>query len=129
MSVFSDEWRRCMREQYKYVARTGDEVTRPTLTHVMQKVGFGEDELRQLYIEATMRQDDNADDFVPPADIIEPNAAPEPVSNAHPAECQCPSCIQLDVVPHDADGQPIPPEQRDDEEAPDDDAPNQLSLF
>lgn len=128
MSVFSDEWRKCMREQYKYVVRNRDEVTRPTLTHVMKTIGFREDELRQLYIEATMREDENPDDFTPPADIIAPEAA-EAV-NAHPAECQCPSCIQLDLVPHDDDGQPIPPEERD-EEAPDDDddAPNQLSLF
>ena len=51
-SVFADEWRRSLRAQYQHVAQTGDKVTLPSLTEVMLQVGFGEDELRQLKLQA-----------------------------------------------------------------------------
>ena len=72
-SVFFEEWLRSLREQYKHVVRSGDAVTLPTLTAVLENLGFGEDELAQLRLDATMRVDDTADDFVAGfADILDP---------------------------------------------------------
>ena len=45
-SVFFEEWLQSLREQYKHVVRHGDLVTLPTLSAVMGRVGFSEDELR-----------------------------------------------------------------------------------
>ncbi len=70
-SVFFDEWLRSLRAQYQHVLRTGDSVTLPSLTEVMLQVGFGEEELRQLRLDATMRADEVADDFVPDLTILE----------------------------------------------------------
>lgn len=100
-SVFFDEWLRSLREQYKHVVRNNDRVTLPTLTAVMQNVGFGEEELAQLRVEATMHVDDVPSDFRPDLNILESSPAP------HPAECQCPDCMPIDEAAHDADGQPI----------------------
>ncbi len=108
-SVFFEEWLRSLREQYKHVVRSNDKVTLPTLTTVMHNVGFGEDELNQLRLEATMRIDDVADDFVPDLNIAGASAT----ANPHPAECLCPQCIDIDAGAHDADGQPVTPEPAD----------------
>ncbi len=105
-SVFFDEWLRSLREQYKYVVRNNDAVTLPTLTAVMQNVGFGEDELAQLRIEATMHVDDIPPDFKPDLQILDQAQAAQP----HPAECICPQCMPIDEDAHDADGQPKAPD-------------------
>ena len=108
-SVFFDEWLRSLREQYKHVVRNNDQVTLPTLTAVMQNVGFGEEELAQLRVEATMHVDDVPSDFRPDMNILDASLGP------HPAECQCPDCIPIDESAHDADGQPkaVDPEALD----------------
>lgn len=130
-SVFADEWRRCLGEHYKYVMRKQDKATEETLMPILNRVGFTEDELRGLYLEATMRSDDVAEDFLPDAEKALPAddvAQADATFKVHPAECNCPSC--MDVVleeGHDDDGQPIEPEPDDD--APDDDRPQQQSLF
>ena len=103
-SVFFDEWLSSLRAQYQHVVRTDDKVTLPSLTAVMQQVGFGEDELQQLRLEATLHIDDVADGFVPDLDILDKMPAPI----AHPAECQCPDCVSIDESKFDADGQPLP---------------------
>ena len=100
-SVFFDEWLRSLREQYKHVVRSNDRVTLPSLTAVMQNVGFGAEELAQLRVEATMHVDDVPHGFTPDLEILTPSPAP------HPAECMCPDCIPIDEGAHDADGQPI----------------------
>ncbi len=102
-SVFFDEWLRSLRAQYKQVVRNNDRVTLPTLTAVLQNVGFGEAELAQLRIEATMHVDDVAEDFKPDMQILDP----APASQPHPAECICPQCMPIDEAGHDVDGQPI----------------------
>ena len=136
MSVFSEEWRKCLREHYKTVIREGDHVTLDSLRLVMAEVGFGEDELRQLQVEATMRADEVADDFTPDLDILKPQAAAsaEPEFQPHPLECQCPACMEQSLTPHDDEGQPIAPEDLDPEriaaeQDEDDDGPRQLSMF
>ena len=105
-SVFADEWRRSLRAQYQHVAQTGDMVTLPSLTDVMLQVGFGEDELSQLKLQATMHVDDVADGFAPDLNILET----APATIAHPAECQCPQCVPIDESKFDADGQPVTPD-------------------
>jgi hypothetical protein len=151
MSVFSDEWRACLREQYKYVILNNDQVTLRSLLPILERVGFTEGELAQLRVEATMHVDAVPADFVPDLDILKPAEPSVPVDQAfqpHPLECQCPSCVDKNLVPHDADGQPIPADQLDpenpahqsylqkevtlqiEEEAlEDDDNPQQLSMF
>lgn len=90
-SVFFEEWLRSLREQYKHVARSGDSVTLPTLTAVMQNVGFGEAELRQLRLEATLRADDVAEDIVPDLDIVAPaKSAPAQDDDGQPIATQAP---------------------------------------
>lgn len=105
-SVFFDEWLSSLRAQYQHVVRTDDKVTLPSLTAVMQQVGFGEDELRQLRLEATLHVDDVADDFVPDLTILDEARS----TAAHPAECLCPDCAPIDESRFDADGQARPAE-------------------
>ncbi|MDQ7026583.1 MAG: hypothetical protein Q9P01_06470 [Anaerolineae bacterium] len=150
-SVFSDEWRRCLREHYKYVIGKEDKATEETLLPILHRFGFRDDELRELYVEATMR--DMPDDFVPDMERLvqesESTPIPETTFQVHPAECACPSC--MDVVledGHDEEGQPLEepqeievaqdnifpvakPEKDDEEDEKDneDDLPKQKSLF
>lgn len=114
-SIFADEWRDCLRAQYRSVVRNDDQVTLKTLVGVMYEVGFSEAELRELYLQATMRADDVPDDFVPDMDILarpepepmqaapveppapEPEPEPEPVAEAEPtddSEPQLPPGVQ-----------------------------------
>jgi rubredoxin len=128
-SVFFEEWRKCLQEHYKAVIRRDDQLTERTLVPVLHKVGFTDDELRALYIEATLRTEDLPEGYVPnlsrfePADtatesIPTPKPAlkqgqpPEPTFQAHPAECSCPSCMdKVDLLKHDREGQPLTPDQ------------------
>lgn len=127
MSVFSDEWRICLREQYKYVIRNNDTVTLPSLTNVMHQVGFTDDELAQLRMEITMRTEDVPEDFVLDLNILRTESKE---FQPHPLECQCPSCMTQSLTPHDDEGQPIALEDLDVEEYGDDpDAPQQLTMF
>jgi hypothetical protein len=77
-SIFSEEWRDCLRAHYTYVVRMGDQGTERTLRGVMHEAGFGEGELRELYVLATAHVDDAGGDFVPDMDIFE-QAEPAPV--------------------------------------------------
>ncbi|MCU0474943.1 MAG: hypothetical protein MUC99_02315 [Anaerolineae bacterium] len=110
-SPFTDEWRACLREHYKATARANERETLKTLGGVMNRVGFREDELRELYVLATMRADDLPADFVPDLEQVgAPTPPPEaaaPLENRHPLECQCPSCVEKNLVPHDRDGQAL----------------------
>jgi hypothetical protein len=142
MSIFSEAWRACLRAQYKYVFRTNDRVTENSLTSIMLDVGFTEDELARLRVEATMHVDDLPDGFVPDLDILNQDDAPSQVKapippeafQPHPLECQCPACMEMHLTPHDEEGQPIMPdkESRDAgsvEEDEDPDSPQQLTMF
>jgi hypothetical protein len=136
MSVFSDDWRDCLREQYKSVVRNDDQVTLPSLTNVMYQVGFTEDELTQLRIQATMRTEDMADGFVPDMPVFQPSVQGNSVEAvAHPLECQCPECVGVNLAPHDEEGQPLEGDdllefaERQEFEADDEDSPTQMSLF
>ena len=91
-SVFFEEWLRSLREHYKHVVRINDEVTLPTLSAVMQNVGFSEDELAQLRVEATMHVDDVGADFVLDPDILKGSST----IRAHPRDCPCPQDVSGD---------------------------------
>lgn len=105
-SVFFEEWIRSLREQYKHVVRQDDRVTLPTLTAVMVDVGFSEDELAHLRVEATMHVDDIGSDHVADMEILEQTLP-------HAAECLCPVCARNNDSYSDIDDQPLPiePEQ------------------
>ena len=135
MSVFSDDWRECLQEQYKFVVRNDDRLTLPSLTNVMYQVGFTDDELTQLRILATMRVEDMPDGFVPDMPLMQP-PVPETATDmiAHPLECQCPECVAVDLIPHNEEGQPLEGDdllefaERQAFES-DDDGPQQMSMF
>jgi hypothetical protein len=128
-SVFFEEWRKCLQEHYKTVIRRDDTLTERTLVPVLHKVGFTDDELRALYIEATLRTEDLPEGYMPdfsrfeqaelaPENLPAPSPAlmqeqtPEPTFQAHPAECSCPSCMdKVDLLRHDHEGQPLTPDQ------------------
>lgn len=115
MSVFSEEWRRCLREHYQDVVRRNDTLTLRTLTPILYRVGFTEEELRNLYVIATMHVDTMPDDFVPSFEPLQEEqpatialTTEEATFQAHPAECTCPACMDVvDEVAHDSDGQPL----------------------
>lgn len=150
MSVFTDEWRECLREHYKAVVREQDHVTLKSLVKVMYTVGFTDDDLNELKVLATMRADEMPQDFMPDLDIMEGAATPTDDTSPgmedfqpHPLECQCPSCVEINLQPHDADGQPLEVEDEVEKQArlaeereslrkEDDDQgkpPKQLSMF
>lgn len=128
-SVFADEWRRCLKQHYKYVIGKQDKRTEETLIPIMQRAGFRDDDLRQLYLEATMHVDDVPDDFVPDMERVVSESVKdnEQTFQAHPAECTCPACMELVLEEgHDEEGQPLEEEAKDE---PKDDTPRQKSLF
>jgi hypothetical protein len=159
-SIFNQEWRRCLQEHYKYVIRSDDKITKDSLEKVLlsQAVNFSDDDLKDLYREATLRTEDLPDGFLPDmeragaASTDEQHAehlarqtenvaaAPQPDEGdqtfiAHPAECTCPSCMDspLNESLHDAEGQPLSPEaleERIEEQKEQSDASkNQMRLF
>ena len=142
-SIFFDEWRRCLGEQYKAVIRRDDKITLKTLEPVMERLGFSRDELRTLYIEATARVEDLPDGFLPELPALQDQTAPaqKAAFAPHPAECTCPACVALvNQAAHDAEGQPLPADEApseppDDERTmfpivkPNDGCAKQLSLF
>lgn len=145
-SVFATEWRKCLNAHYKYVIREEDKVTEETLTPIMHRAGYTEDDLSRLYREATSRADELPDGFVPDMERampVEAATAPDQTFQIHPAECQCAACMDkvLDIG-HDDEGQPLTEPEEPTEaqgnifvvEKPqasdsDEDAPRQFSLF
>ena len=140
MSIFSMDWRACLREQYKQVFRIQDSSVKESLTDIMLRAGFTEAELAQLCIEATMRTEDAPADFVPDLDILSVTETQSeaqivmPVLQSHPDDCQCPVCMEIQSNLPDDEEQSI---TAMDEEAPDilngededADLPKQLTMF
>jgi hypothetical protein len=136
--IFADDWRDCLREQYKSVIRQQDTRTEATLTAVLYEVGFTEDELAKLKFETTLRADDMPADYVPeavqaqyyegvdvPAEVVE-----EPVVElVEMIEEEA----EADDEPELLDELPVESDISDDElldaTEPDDDQPQQLSMF
>lgn len=134
---FAEEWRRCLREHYKYIIHTQDSVTEKSLVIVMQQVGFSESELAEMRVEATMRADTMPDDFVPDMQVLErvraeagEQAVAESAELLHPV----PDIPESDVVIDDEADEQVEEEEaiedtivEDDED--DDETPNQLQMF
>jgi hypothetical protein len=115
-SIFADEWRECLQEQYKSVVRNNDQITLKTLVGVMHDVGFSEADLRDLAFQATLRAEDVADDFVPDMAIMSgavqgvtldaapeaaPSAADAPVEEAPLPESVVETLIEEVTTPDD----------------------------
>lgn len=64
-SIFAEEWRACLRQHYMYVIEHDDHVTEPTLHGVLLRVGFSEDEIKEIAIQAKMRDTDATLDELP----------------------------------------------------------------
>lgn len=131
-SVFADDWRDCLRAHYRYVVQQGDGLNEQSLRGVMYSVGFGSDELKALYIEASARAEDVPGSFTPDLEFLE--AAPEVsvpgVELAPEDEVVQPfeSESALDDEPADeADGQDLT--DADEPPAPPPSDVQQLSLF
>lgn len=111
MTIFQDEWRKCLQEHYKDVVQRRDERTRTTLQPILGRIGFREDELKELYVRASMHVDDVGADFVPAFDALP--AMPSVLTDneamtftPHPAECVCAACMDVvDTTRHDDEGQ------------------------
>jgi hypothetical protein len=117
-SIFHDEWRRCLQAHYADVVRRQDRVTERTLRPLLLRAGFREDDLRELYVTATMHVDAVPEDFVPDLSNVTQTATPKASMQAertfspHPAECTCPACMDIvDETRHDSQGQPISAEE------------------
>lgn len=141
-SIFVDEWRKCLNEHYKYVIREQDKVTEETLTPIMHQVGYTDEDLGRLYVEATMDDTSKTPDMNRAMSAVEDTMPNQPF-HIHPAECQCAACMDtvLDIG-HDEDGQPLSEPEEPQEaqgnifvvEKPqdadsDEDSPRQISLF
>ncbi len=138
-SIFAQEWRDCLRAHYTTVVRASDHVTEKTLRTVMFEAGFSEDDLRQLYIQATAHVDNVGDDFVPDMDFIEGKAEAVIV----PAVSVTPEVIEAEIVEEsvamdeaaDAESESDEADQSEQADEAQDEAPKndpdvtQLSLF
>jgi hypothetical protein len=142
-SVFSTDWRDCLREQYLHVIRTGDVTTEQSLLAVLNTLGFRDTELAELRVRATMHVNVAPQDFVPNTETLSVFAVPateiEIIDDDVPLEI-------VDLAPImepdnlDADDQTFDDEPGTDLEAEelasdealaenDSDNPEQLSLF
>lgn len=136
-NIFADDWRECLRAHYMHVIRTGDRVTEPTLRGVMQEAGFGETELAELRVLATLRVEDAPEDFVPDLHTLEGQPSGQ-VFYSMPAEADEPpeaeaafdaEDIAADEEPAPVDEADAPPDADDETDEPNAGAPQQLSLF
>ncbi|GAB4568864.1 MAG: hypothetical protein Kow0077_00420 [Anaerolineae bacterium] len=64
-SIFHEDWRDCLKAHYMYVVQHDDRVTEPSLHEILLRVGFSEDEIREMAIRAKMRDTDAAPDELP----------------------------------------------------------------
>lgn len=131
-SIFSEEWRDCLRAHYSYVVRMGDQGTEKTLRGVMFEAGFGEDEVKQLYMQATAHVDDVGVDFVPNMEIFEEDTAMS-IAVAMPEAAEPPEVEaepELDAADLELEDAEADIAEMDDERPPEDDPGiAQLSLF
>jgi hypothetical protein len=86
-SPFTDDWHDLQTAQFAHTMRTGNATQRAAAVAVMREAGYSDDQIRGLYINATMHSDDVPPDFEPDMDIIEAGREVQ-----HPADCQCARC-------------------------------------
>jgi hypothetical protein len=136
-SVFTDEWRRCLRAHYMDVIRRNDQITLKSLVRVMHDTGFNDDELAEMRVRATMRADDMPNDFVPDPRVfqaIAENALPDEPSpdESYIEEISAASMESVEEVVAEVEAAEVLIEEQppvEDEAKDDPDAPAQLSLF
>lgn len=140
-SIFSEEWRECLRAHYTYVVRNHDQVTERTLRGVMLEAGFSEADVRQLYLLASAHVDDVGADFVPDLEFVAEPETVEPEMPLTPGvsldsnliDAESSLADAADLIDAEADSA-IESEPNDDD-PPDDSPPDpepdstQLSLF
>jgi len=131
--IFADEWRACLRAHYMDVMRRQDKLTAESLTYLMlSELSFGEDELRELRVMATMHIDDVGADFVPDMDILDTESkeqvfiavpeVPEALAEVEPAEAGLAPEEEAEAeVEAETSETPLPAKRPDE--------PKQLSLF
>jgi hypothetical protein len=139
-SIFAQDWRDCLEEHYKDVVQRNDTLTEKTLVQVLHDVGYRDDDLRQLKLEATMRTEDLQGDFVPQLELDEaeptvyegvavPTEVPphevevDPDDNFLPEEAVAVEEPVVGEIEAEAEEGPL------DDDAPDPDAPQQMSMF
>ena len=129
-SVFANDWRDSLRAHFIEVVRRNDKKTEESLLGIMYDVGFREEELRQLKLEATMRAEDLADNFIPDLALPSPE---ETKGSVHPAVAVAEAAEdtyepEAELHQH-ADDDPANEAVEDDDNQPDPNAPQQMSLF
>jgi len=67
--IFADDWREALEAHYRDVVRRNDQQAEETLKGILNSVGFTDDDLRQMKLEATMRAEDLQGNFVPQLDV------------------------------------------------------------
>ena len=67
-SIFYQDWRDCLRAHYMHVVRTRDQITEPTLHGVLLRVGFSEDEIKEMAVRARIRETDTDPGDLPALD-------------------------------------------------------------
>jgi hypothetical protein len=67
-SIFYQDWRDCLRAHYMHVIRTNDQITEPTLHGVLIRTGFTEDEIKEMAVQARMRDTEAHPDDLPSLD-------------------------------------------------------------
>ncbi len=133
-SPFAEDWRDCLRAQYQHVLRNQDSVTERTLVGVLQEVGFGDGELAEIKVLATLRADELPPGFMPDLDALKAEAVEQLQQQAAglPAEPVPEPAIFALASPADSpEPEPAAEEAPDDEEPPDfrSVGPEQLSMF
>ncbi|HLU12065.1 MAG TPA: hypothetical protein VK003_20485 [Oceanobacillus sp.] len=134
-SIFSEDWRECLRAHYMYVVREQDVKTERTLRGVMHNIGFGDDELNELRVLATMHVDQVGTDFVPDLRILEETTetveatdeAPQPEEPAPEIVDDLDATVPDSIEP--AEEEITQEEPYEEPPQPDDSGPAQLSLF
>ncbi|HEX3049008.1 MAG TPA: hypothetical protein VHP83_00010 [Aggregatilineaceae bacterium] len=122
-SIFSNEWRDCLRAHYRYVIRSQDTLTEQTLRHVLLQTGMGEDELLELRREALGYIPEPEPDLAPAEESAEsaepahavvvdqavpPAAAPQSEPQP-PADTTFTDASPIDAVPAEDDQPTDPP--------------------
>ena len=136
-SIFTDEWRECLRAHYMDVIRRNDQITLKSLVRVMHDTGFSDDDMAELRVRATMRAEDMPDNYVPDMHIFQVNADFSPSEEVAADQ----PLLEIEPMPQEAVAEAFyddRPETAEEEAAgeftvednkDDPDAPQQLSLF
>lgn len=100
-SPFADDWRECLGTHYQYTIRNQDAVTERTLTDVMRRVGFSDQQLAELRVLATMRAEEMPPDYVPDMELLTTLAQAENVPPLENFQIVVPEMPEEDVIIED----------------------------